>query len=315
MVVTSGVRVFDPLTGETVDVTQITGGVSDLDPEKTRIWRIAGLWTLVPRHKLQLNAEYTDTEERNFVSSVPEASAAVMLAFPERFIRDLDGTLTIVDLRPINFDSAPRKALPLRVASTRRSPAVRPTQFAPRRASTSGEERRPPRSRAGAHGEAASRPLRLQLSANHSIVFEDEISLRPGFGTVDLLDGGAIGIAGGRVRHQFDGSAAISSSGVGARWASTGAASTRSTASSAASPTHCVSRRCWRSISAPSRICAASCRTRLGRTACGCRSTSSTPPTTARKCANSAGNTPLQYQPGYRDPIGRSVELELRKVF
>jgi iron complex outermembrane receptor protein len=30
---------------------------------------------------------------------------------------------------------------------------------------------------------------------------------------------------------------------------------------------------------------------------------------------DSFGGTPLQYQPGYRDPIGRTVELELRKVF
>ena len=30
---------------------------------------------------------------------------------------------------------------------------------------------------------------------------------------------------------------------------------------------------------------------------------------------SSAGKTPLQYQAGYRDPIGRTFELELRKVF
>ena len=30
---------------------------------------------------------------------------------------------------------------------------------------------------------------------------------------------------------------------------------------------------------------------------------------------DSAGATPLQYQPGYRDPYGRTIELEIRKVF
>lgn len=30
---------------------------------------------------------------------------------------------------------------------------------------------------------------------------------------------------------------------------------------------------------------------------------------------NSAGDTPLRYQPGYRDALGRTIELELRKVF
>ena len=30
---------------------------------------------------------------------------------------------------------------------------------------------------------------------------------------------------------------------------------------------------------------------------------------------DSAGSVPLQYQPGYRDPLGRSIEFEIRKVF
>ena len=30
---------------------------------------------------------------------------------------------------------------------------------------------------------------------------------------------------------------------------------------------------------------------------------------------DSLGATPLQYQPGYRDPIGRTIEFEIRKVF
>jgi outer membrane receptor protein involved in Fe transport len=34
-----------------------------------------------------------------------------------------------------------------------------------------------------------------------------------------------------------------------------------------------------------------------------------------QKVRDSFGDTPLQYQPAYRDPIGRTVELELRKVF
>jgi iron complex outermembrane recepter protein len=30
---------------------------------------------------------------------------------------------------------------------------------------------------------------------------------------------------------------------------------------------------------------------------------------------DSFGHTPLQFQAAYRDPIGRTIELELRKVF
>jgi len=30
---------------------------------------------------------------------------------------------------------------------------------------------------------------------------------------------------------------------------------------------------------------------------------------------DSTGDTPLRYQAGYRDPLGRTIEIELRKVF
>jgi hypothetical protein len=30
---------------------------------------------------------------------------------------------------------------------------------------------------------------------------------------------------------------------------------------------------------------------------------------------DAAGETPLRYQAGYRDPLGRTIELEIRKVF
>jgi hypothetical protein len=34
-----------------------------------------------------------------------------------------------------------------------------------------------------------------------------------------------------------------------------------------------------------------------------------------QKVRDSSGMTPLQYQPDYRDPLGRTIEIELRKVF
>jgi outer membrane receptor protein involved in Fe transport len=34
-----------------------------------------------------------------------------------------------------------------------------------------------------------------------------------------------------------------------------------------------------------------------------------------QKVRDSGGNTPLQYQPAYRDALGRTIEVELRKVF
>jgi outer membrane receptor protein involved in Fe transport len=34
-----------------------------------------------------------------------------------------------------------------------------------------------------------------------------------------------------------------------------------------------------------------------------------------QKVRDSLGNTPLQFQPAYRDALGRTIEFEIRKVF
>src|SRR5690606_7978863 len=58
----------------------------------------------MPRINLQINAELSSTRTRNPVAELPPASAAIMLAFPERFIRDASGSLATVDIRPVNLE-------------------------------------------------------------------------------------------------------------------------------------------------------------------------------------------------------------------
>ena len=214
-IVTPDVRSFDPLTGETVDVVQITGGNPSLRPEKTTTRRVSANLRLVPRLNLELNAEYSDVDSRNFISSLPEASAAVTLAFPDRFVRDANGVLTTIDLRPVNFDSHREKRLRYGFSlNTTLGGGARTTT----RASTvDADDDDPTPATAPARTGRRSPPTRLQLNANHSIVFLDRILIRPGLGSVDLLEGGAIGIAGGRVRHQFDATAGLNSGGHGIR--------------------------------------------------------------------------------------------------
>jgi iron complex outermembrane receptor protein len=289
VIATSGVRVFDPLTGQTIDVVQITGGNPSLRPEKTKIRRLSALLRLVPRLNLQLNGEYTDTDTREFVSSLPEASAAVMLAFPDRFIRDANGVLTTIDFRPVNFDSHREKRFRYGLSLS--------TSLAHR-------------------GRAApGAATRLQLTANHTIVFLDEIRIRPGLGSVDLLGGGAIGIGGGRVRHQLDGTASLTSSGLGARagisWRGRTTLESRIggvTDTLHFSPLLAVNLRAF-----------ADARRFLPRSdwAKNLRLSLNVLNLTNdhQKVRTAGGVTPLQYQPGYRDPLGRTVELELRKVF
>jgi hypothetical protein len=302
VIVSPDVRVFDPLTGETVDVVQITGGNPALLPEKTKIRRVNALLRLVPRLNLQLNAEYTDTDVRHFVSSLPEASAAVMLAFPDRFIRDPDGVLTTVDLRPVNFDSHREKRLRYGF-SLATSIGSHP---APVLASVGSPPRRP-----------APRPqaTRIQLTLNHTLVFSDRIVIRSGLDPVNLLEGGAIGIATGRVRHQLDGTAAITKGGLGARlgvtWRGRSTLETRiggETEELRFSPLFIVT---FRAFTDAERLFGRSAWTRSLRLSLNVLNLTND----RQKVRDSLGNTPLQYQPAYRDPLGRTVEIEVRKVF
>jgi iron complex outermembrane receptor protein len=296
-VIAPDVRIFDPLTGQTVDVTEIFGGNPGLRPETDKVRRASAIVRLVPRLNLQANAEYTDTDRRNFISSLPSASAAVMLAFPDRFIRDSQGTLTTIDLRPVNFDSAREKRLRWGFSMNAKlgSGPLPGTPGAP-----AGPQR------PGTY---------FQLTASHTIVFSDQIVIRPGLPAVDLLGGGAIGIASGRVRHQLDSTAALTSGGLGVR-----AGITWRGRSSLLSRINGVDDRLSFSSLFTFNLRAFADAGRVipeGKWAKGFRLALEVVNVTNahQRVRDSFGATPLQYQPAYRDPIGRTIEIELRKVF
>jgi hypothetical protein len=298
--ITPGVRTFDPLTGETVDVTQITGGNPDLKPQKTEIRRLNALYKLVPKLNLQLNAEYTDTNRKNFVSGLPEASAAVTLAFPDRYIRDVNGVLTTVDLRPVNFESEREKRLRWGLSMNTKiggdpapaGPLVPGAKRVPRKPGTY-----------------------LQLTANHTVVFSDDIVIRKGLDPIDVLGGGAIGISGGRVRHQVDASAAVTAGGTGARvgvsWRGKSELLTRFggvTDTLRFSPVMLINVRAFTDMK---RFFPHSDWARSLRLSVDVLNLSND----RQEVFDSHRVTPLQYQPGYRDALGRTIEFEIRKVF
>jgi outer membrane receptor protein involved in Fe transport len=295
-------------------VTFISGGNRALKSQTTETRRLSAILRLVPSLGLQLNGDYTDIRNRNFVSALPPASEAVMLAFPERFIRDSDGTLTQVDVRPVNF--ANHRQQRLRWGFSLNAPLggkARPG-FA---ASATGENEESTEQAAVAAAAAAAKnpPVRLQLTANHTIVFKDEILIRTGLDPVDLLGGGGIGIAGGRIRHQFDATAAITSGGtgirVGATWLGASRLDTRLGAVTDTvrfSPIFTFNLRAFADMR---RILPRSAWARGLRLSLDVVNLTND----RQRVRDSAGNTPLQYQPAYRDPIGRTIELEIRKVF
>lgn len=104
-IITPQVRVFDYATGQTVDVTQVSGGNRDLDADRRHVWKIGT--TLKPfgdKNDLTFTANYFHTVTNDAIASLPEPTADLEAAFPERFIRDANGQLIQVDTRSVNFE-------------------------------------------------------------------------------------------------------------------------------------------------------------------------------------------------------------------
>jgi iron complex outermembrane recepter protein len=307
IVTTPGIRTFDVLRGETVDVSWITGGNSGLLPQSDRTEQLSAIVQPWPAANLQLSAEYMAVRNRNFLAAPSPASLPILLAFPERFQRDANGVLTVVDARPVNFARYRERSLRYGLSfAVPLGPASSPAAVQSPAAAVPGDEED------AATGDA--RP-RLAVTANHMIVLDSDILIRPGLARVDLLEGGAIGLAGGRPRHQLDFSASLSARGFGARltgvWRSASLLETRlgdTTGRLRFSPLATFNLRLFADASrfVPRTSWLNSTRLSLAVTNLTNR---------RQRVADPLGNTPLQYQPAYLDSLGRTIEFELRKVF
>ncbi|HEY4031090.1 MAG TPA: TonB-dependent receptor [Caulobacteraceae bacterium] len=104
LTITPNVRIFDYATGQTVDVTQVTGPNPTLVDDTRNVFK-AGV-TIRPwvDKQFSINANYVDQRIDNPISTFPQATAQIQAAFPDRFLRDANGDLIQVDNRPVNFD-------------------------------------------------------------------------------------------------------------------------------------------------------------------------------------------------------------------
>jgi hypothetical protein len=158
-------------------------------------------------------------------------------------------------------------------------------------------------------------PMTLQFTANHTMVFVDKIVIRPELDPVNLLEGGAIGIGGGRTRHQIDSTASLNSGGTGIRmgltWRGKSELLSRINGVNDTldfSPVFILNLKAFTDMKRffPNSDFAKGLRLSIDALNL----------TNDRQSVrDSFGDTPLQYQPGYRDPLGRTIEIEIRKVF
>ena len=109
LIETPNARVFDFTTGQSVNVTAISGGNPGLDADRRSVVKFGANFQPFEKIDLRLRADYVRQVIDRPISDLPGPSAALEAAFPNRFVRDGGGNLISVDLRPVNFDQSRRE--------------------------------------------------------------------------------------------------------------------------------------------------------------------------------------------------------------
>lgn len=100
---TFNVPFFDFVTGSTVLVTLTSGGNPALLPETQRDWKLAANLDLPFFDRTNLVVEYYSNRSSDVSSSFPQLTIATEAAFASRVTRDVGGTLTAIDIRPVTY--------------------------------------------------------------------------------------------------------------------------------------------------------------------------------------------------------------------
>lgn len=249
---TPNVAVFDYATGQTVSVTQTSGGNADLEAPESRILHFGVNWTPTSKHALQMNLNWTRTEVLDGISSFSSVTAGLEEALPERFTRSADGTLLSIDARPINVAREVKEEAAWGFTFSRAF--GKPMQFPPRQGfgppdggppdggpppgegggPPPGEGGGPPPGMGGPGGgppgggpggppgggrrpAVMMRPGQglINISLTHTWRLKDEVTIRDGSSVLDLLNGDSISGSGGESEHEVKLQVGASRRGVG----------------------------------------------------------------------------------------------------
>ncbi len=330
--VTPGVRVFDFVRNETVDVTETTGGTRALTADNRRVYKLGT--NIQPFSKIQMNvsANYTNSRILNPIASFPTPTFAIEQAFPTRFLRDAQGHLIAIDARPLNFARSNQEdfrwgfnlILPIGKQPQRAGLfGRRPGGGGPRAGGGGGPRGGGgggPRGGGGRGPFGAPGGGRLLITLYHTWHIRDQIQVRNGVPVLDLLHGAAVGSTGGQPQHQIQGTIAFFKDGLGLRaegnWQSAttviggpdGQGGTTDNLHFSSLATFNL------------RLFADLGQMKMGRThpwMHGLRITVGLDNLFDRRIhvTDPTGATPISYQPDLLDPLGRVLRISIRKQF
>lgn len=224
---TPNASVFDFARGQSVFITRISGGNSNLKRESRADTNISVNYAPTKYEGLDISLSYARQTAQNTLASFPFLTPALESAFPTRFTRDTNGQLLSIDQRPINFAANQNELIRYGFSYSKafgkpltRPPGALGTGGGSGGGRSVGEGRGPGGGGGfggpgGFGGFGGGQPGRWSLSVYHTVRLDETITLAQGFAPIDLLDGGAIDDTGGVRRNviEFEGGAAFFGSG------------------------------------------------------------------------------------------------------
>lgn len=368
---TPAVSYYDFATGQTVQITSLTGGNPFLRAEKRRDIKVGINWEMPWVEGLQFSIDYNRNRSEDTANAFPLLTPEIEAAFGDRVTRDAGGTLIALDQRPVNFDrstnSQVRWGFNINGSFGENQPAQRPGgarggagggggegagaaggarsggdgASPPRPEGARGGEGGPPPQSAGARppqggpgaggggrgrgpgaggrggGGMFGRPQggRWQASLYHTVKLTDKVLIGPGIPELDLLNGSATGSGGGSNRHLVELDGGMFYKGFGGRLSARYDGGSRVVGGANGDlkfhDLATFNLRFFANLDQMSKVTGALPFLKGSRVRLAIDNLFDA----QRRVTDATGNVPVNYLPGYTDPLGRYVELEWRKTF
>ncbi|WP_332657972.1 TonB-dependent receptor [Brevundimonas sp.] len=342
IIATPNVPVFDFATGETVFVTRIDGGNPDLDADHRKVWKLGGTLKPWSETDFRIQSTWTYSLTEDAIAAFPTLTPDLEAALPGRFVRDADGNLLSFDGRALNFDRFERQDIRTGVNYSRAfgtpNPAASPLPGmpggarppgggapmvirqggdGPRAGGGGGGQRTEVRMGGGGGGRGGGMQPgqgRFNLSVYHTYRIQDEIVIAPGLPVLDLLDGSATGSRGGSPRNEIQAQAGVFKNGMGAflnaNWRDSTFVDGGTGPDLSFSDLATVNLNVFIDLGAQAGWVAKYPWLKGSRINFGVQNLFDS----RLDVTSSNGDAPLNYQPDYLDPMGRTVSLTFRKI-
>jgi len=345
IITTANVPVFDFATGKTVFVSRIDGGNPGLNADNRHVFKAGVTFRpTMPTGDLRLSSTWTLSRTDDVLAAFPTITPELEAALPGRFDRaaplpgETVGELLSFDARALNFDRAERQDIRTgfnfsRPFGTPRPAAEGAGEGGPGARGPGGA--RPgggamvfsgpggggPRGPGGGGGRGGSRSQMqpgqgmFNLSVYHTWRLQDEIVIRDGLPVIDLLDGGATGSRGGSPRHEIQVQAGVFKDGMGAFMNANWRDSTRVNGGTTGTDLlfadqTTINLNMFVDLGARTSLVERWSWLKGSRLNLGVQNIFDSRP----EVRASNGDLPLNYQPDYLDPQGRTISLTFRKI-